>query len=169
VNVDKAKEVIPPVIPTGAYKIRAVERSWDYVVNLPAGMVAADFKVGSTMSTLFSAARAGIVRLDEMTLVGADDTFIVKVICVEPSPACRVLVLGVIALPPMDELAGAVLPGHIRVRQAGGELGVVVERKNKDNSWHLVASQKNYPNWEGRPELARHEYARTISETPGRI
>jgi hypothetical protein len=173
VKVDKAKEVIPPVISTAAYKIRAVEKNWDYVVGLPEGMSASDFKVGQVMSTLFSAARAGIDRLDEMTLVGADDSFVVKCIVTEPQAlGCKALVLGIIALPPREELAGAALPDHIRVRQAGGDVGLCVERKNKDGSWHQVASEKNFPSWSGRPDRARdhaREYARTISDTPGRV
>jgi hypothetical protein len=156
-----------PVIPTAAYKIRGAERGWDWTVGLPEGLKASDFPVGQIVKAPFSAAREGVERMDKMMLIGADDTFYVEAVAVEPQAlGLAVLVREVVKVPAREELPGGALPDNVRVRQAGGDKGIVVERKNKDGSWHEVGSEKNHPDWRGRPDKARDhakQYARTIA------
>jgi hypothetical protein len=168
-KAEAKKEMV--VIPPENYLLRgnAIRSGIDWTVHLPAGLKEGDFPVGQVVRSPFGGAPRDkeIERNDKLTLVAGDDTFIVECVAVEPTPlGLAVLVREVVKMPPRVQLGDARLPENVRVRQAGGDLGLVIERKNKDGSWHQVTSEKMNPSWHGRPDLAREhakDYARTIA------
>jgi hypothetical protein len=173
IGMDEQKEVA--VIPAPSYVVRgtAHRSGTDWTIHLPERSKVGDFPVGQVVREPFGACGKEIERADRLTLLGADDTFLVECIVTEPQATkLAALVREVVKLPPREMLGGDALPDNIHIVQKGGETGIAVERRNKDGSWHEVASEKNHPDWRGRPDKAREwgrEYARTISETPGRI
>jgi hypothetical protein len=167
-KVNGSAERVPPVIPQGSYRLRGSEQNWDWVVNLPAEALRSDFPKGQIVRSPFAAARAGIERLDRMMLVGADDTFYVEAVVLEPSAlGCSVLVREIVELPGRRELvSGSDIPANLRIRQAGGDKGIVLERINANGTVHEVGSSKTHPEWANRPDLVRDyakQYAKTIA------
>ena len=158
-----------PVIPLGNFKLRGFAVN-DWTGGLPFGMTKEHFPIGEVVSAPFVAAPVGIERFDEMTFGSNDDSFLVRLLVVEPSKfGCSALVLQVLDLPPRRGLEAGdknQISRNIRVYQGTTEQGLVVERTNPDGSKQIVAEGRLHPGWSGDPEAARawaRDYNRTIN------